>query len=222
MSSALGKKRPKKDKNAPKKCRTAYIFYTEETRNVLRVQNPEATFGELSKLAGERWKGLDSDEKAKFEALAAKDKERYEEEMQFYVPPDPESEEMSAHPLSDMEPAKGKRRKKPKKDKNAPKGALSAYFVYSAELRDQIREEHPEMSLGSIAKMIGARWRELSAEEKAAYEEKSKRDKERYMIEMTNYLHAKAAGVEIMSDAQVEYEDDDDDEEDEDDEEDDD
>eukprot|EP01036_Dinobryon_divergens_P052793 gene52793-70571_t len=78
MKAVSGSKRTsrsKKDKNAPRKCRTAYIFYTEETRAALKEENPEAGFGELSKLAGERWKVLSAEEKGKYEGMAERDKE---------------------------------------------------------------------------------------------------------------------------------------------------
>ena len=43
----------------------------------------------------------------------------------------------------------------------------------------QIKAEHPDFAVTQISKETANRWRALTAEEKAPYEEKSKLDKER-------------------------------------------
>ena len=53
----------------------------------------------------------------------------------------------------------------------------TAYILYSTEIRPKIMEENPEMKFGEISKKIGQLWKELSAEEKAPYVEKSKSSK---------------------------------------------
>lgn len=59
------------------------MFFNEEKRAELKESNPELKFGEVSAKVGEMWKtdGLD---KSKYEDLAAKDKQRYEQEMVLY------------------------------------------------------------------------------------------------------------------------------------------
>lgn len=85
-------KKGKKDKDPalPKGSRSAYTFFNEEVRTFLRLASspplqyrasvkaarPEATFGELSKLSGEKWKTLSAAEKEKYERLAQVDKDR--------------------------------------------------------------------------------------------------------------------------------------------------
>ena len=48
------------------------------------VSLPQATFGELGKKIGELYRNLTPDEKAKYEKLAAKDKLRYQTEMEAW------------------------------------------------------------------------------------------------------------------------------------------
>ena len=43
-------------------------------------ENPELKFGEVGKELGKRWKEMSAEQKAPYEKLAAKDKERYAEE----------------------------------------------------------------------------------------------------------------------------------------------
>lgn len=58
-------------------------------------------------------------------------------------------------------------------------------IFYAAKL--QVREENPESGLGQIQKIIGEKWKALSAEEKVKYEEEAKKDKIRYNEEMEAY-----------------------------------
>lgn len=54
-------------------------------------------------------------------------------------------------PPSDEEEAPSKKRRK--KDPNAPKRNMSAYFIYSQEIRPTVRVENPEAGFGMIAKV---------------------------------------------------------------------
>lgn len=51
-------KKPKKDPNAPKKPLTAYMLWLQETRPSLKKKYPGTNVIELSKKAGEVWKGI--------------------------------------------------------------------------------------------------------------------------------------------------------------------
>jgi len=110
----------KKDPNAPKRARSAYIlFSTEEGKNV-RQANPKLTAPEVLKEVGRRWGVLDPKLKAAFEQKAAADKERYTEEMESYSPPN-----------SPDVAAVDKKGKRAKKDPNAPKRAQVSSFIKS-------------------------------------------------------------------------------------------
>lgn len=51
------------DPNLPKKPLTSYMMFVQDERPKVRQEHPEATFGELSKLVGQRWKALSAKEK---------------------------------------------------------------------------------------------------------------------------------------------------------------
>jgi hypothetical protein len=70
-------------------------------------------------------------------------------------------------------------KKKMKKNKNAPKGPLSAYFIFTSHIRPAVVAEHPSLNLPGVTKEIAQRWRSLSAEDRIPFEEKSKLDKQR-------------------------------------------
>ncbi|KAI9301038.1 putative high-mobility group non-histone chromosomal protein [Cunninghamella echinulata] len=78
------KSRTKKDPSAPKRGLSAYMFFSQENRETVKTENPNATFGEIGKLLGEKWRTLEEEEKKKYVALAEKDKQRYEKEKADY------------------------------------------------------------------------------------------------------------------------------------------
>ncbi|KAK2733211.1 Non-histone chromosomal protein 6 [Myotisia sp. PD_48] len=77
--------RRKKDPNAPKRGLSAYMFFANDQRESVREENPDITFGQVGKVLGERWKGLDSKGRIPYEEKAAQDKKRYEEEKAAYL-----------------------------------------------------------------------------------------------------------------------------------------
>ncbi|KAF7791579.1 hypothetical protein EIP86_002595 [Pleurotus ostreatoroseus] len=74
----------KKDRNAPKRALSAYMFFSQDWRERVKAENPDASFGEIGKLLGARWKELDDEEKKPYIEQAARDKERAEKEKKDY------------------------------------------------------------------------------------------------------------------------------------------
>ncbi|KAI9681965.1 MAG: Non-histone chromosomal protein 6 [Caeruleum heppii] len=85
-----GKK--KKDPNAPKRGLSAYMFFANEQRENVRDENPGISFGQVGKVLGERWKALNEKQRGPYEAKAAADKKRYEEEKASYNAGDDDEE----------------------------------------------------------------------------------------------------------------------------------
>ncbi|KAI9258214.1 high mobility group box domain-containing protein, partial [Phascolomyces articulosus] len=74
------KKRGKKDPNAPKRGLSAYMFFSQENRTKVQQDNPDAAFGQIGKILGERWKDMSEEEKKPYQDKADADKKRYEAE----------------------------------------------------------------------------------------------------------------------------------------------
>ncbi|KAG6837769.1 hypothetical protein H0H93_001696 [Arthromyces matolae] len=79
-----GGKRAKKDPKAPKRALSAYMFFSQDWRERIKAENPDAGFGEVGKLLGAKWKELDDEEKKPYLDQAVKDKARAEEEKAAY------------------------------------------------------------------------------------------------------------------------------------------
>lgn len=71
-----------KDPNAPKRPLSAFFCFSGEERGKVKAKFPDYTVGQIAKELGERWKNCSN--RAKYEALAAKEKQRYDEEMAEY------------------------------------------------------------------------------------------------------------------------------------------
>jgi hypothetical protein len=80
----VDKRRGKKDPMAPKRGLSAYMFFANEQRDSVRADNPNASFGQVGKILGERWKALTDKQKTPYDAKAAADKKRYEDEKAAY------------------------------------------------------------------------------------------------------------------------------------------
>lgn len=74
----------KKDPNAPKKPRTAFMFYYQEKKSITSEQNPNLRAVEIKKMISKDWKEVSSDNREKYEKQAKRDKKRYEEEIKEY------------------------------------------------------------------------------------------------------------------------------------------
>ena len=109
-------------------------------------------------------------EKKRFAEMAEKDKQRYDREMQSYTPPVGEG---------------GRKRKK--KDPNAPKRPLSAFFLFCQDERPAVKAIYPNYSVGEAAKELGERWNKVTADTKAKYEARVQQDKLRYEKDVANY-----------------------------------
>merc|ERR1711935_596532 len=172
----IKKKRGKskqKDPNRPKRNMSAFFIYSNAHRQRIKEENPDIKFGEVARALSTEFKALGSKEKKKYEKLAEKDKERYLTAMSDYVPPSDDSDD--------------DRRKKPKKDPNKPKRNLSAFFMFSNAVREDVRKTNPEAKFGDIARLISTQFKALDSDDRAIYDKQAADDKVRYQKQMEKY-----------------------------------
>lgn len=78
-----GKKRAK-DPNAPKRSLSAFFWFCNDERAAIKQTNPEFRVGDVAKELGKLWAQVEPEVKRKYEAMAERDKARYEREMSAY------------------------------------------------------------------------------------------------------------------------------------------
>jgi hypothetical protein len=168
-----------KDINAPKRAKSSFMFFSNENRNTVKEDLPDLTFGQIGKELGRRWReDVSESDKNGYIKMSGDDKDRYKKDMESYVP----SEEFLAKSI-----AHEKKEKRKKKDPNAPKRPKNAFILFSGEMRPNIKEIHPEWTIGEVGKELGSHWRAMSDKDKKQFQDQSKKDKVRYDKEMVSY-----------------------------------
>ncbi|KAJ0988998.1 hypothetical protein J5N97_007354 [Dioscorea zingiberensis] len=103
-------------------------------------------------------------------------------------------------PYNTMKTHRRRRKKRlSKRDPAHPKPNRSGYNFFFAEQHARLRPLHPGKDR-EISKMIGELWNKLTEVEKAVYQEKGAKDKERYRNEMAVYRQRLQLGP-VISDA---------------------
>lgn len=168
-----------RDENKPKKPSTSWIYFLQEKRKGLMDSGKKVT--EVSKILGCLWKDMNDDAKKPYTDLAGKDKKRYDEAMKNYVPLPKPDVKLDVEVEDGVGKKKAKKEKKEKKE--GPKKTLSAYFMYSADRRQSIKDSNPGITQPGIMKAVGKEWSGLNKEDKKVWEDRAAEAKDNARIE---------------------------------------
>jgi len=147
----------------------------------------EATVTSISKRSAAMWKGLSAEERAHWDDVAAKDKERYMVEKSTYTGP-------WQVPW-----------KRAKKDPSAPKRPMSAFLYYAQERRTELKKLNPDKKNTEISRMLGEEWRGLPEKERRTHIEKEKAEREKYKVAVAQWREEYEAKLEAERKAQAEH-----------------
>ncbi|XP_061078305.1 TOX high mobility group box family member 3 isoform X2 [Conger conger] len=78
------KKKKKKDPNEPQKPVSAYALFFRDTQAAIKGQNPNATFGEVSKIVASMWDGLGEEQKQVYKSKTEAAKKDYLKALAAY------------------------------------------------------------------------------------------------------------------------------------------
>merc|ERR1719361_2145662 len=73
----VSKRRKKRDPNEPQKPVSAYALFFRDTQASIKLRNPNANFGEVSKIVAATWDALDPDSKAAYKKRTEMAKKEY-------------------------------------------------------------------------------------------------------------------------------------------------
>ena len=158
------RKKKEKDPNAPKRCKSSYLYFCEEVRAGLKQERPELSLTELSRELGRRWQQVA--DRSKYEARAQEDRARYAGEKEEY-------EKSSPQP---------------------PKKAKSSFIFFCNELRPEVAQENPRMSVTDIGKELGKRWNATEEAGRAKYQAMAVEDRKRFDQERENFDKSNKTG----------------------------
>jgi len=165
------RKKSKGDGPQVKRASSAYIHFTTDFRKTLKEKceksgDPLPKANEVAKMAGEQWKKLTAEEKKPYDLKAQADKERYLKESG----------------------------KLAKKESDKPKRAPTAYFIFLAEFREQMKGKSTDGDQ-KIPALAGEKWRSMSDKDKEKYKKLEAEAKKKHEAAMEEWKK-KNAGKE--------------------------
>jgi hypothetical protein len=122
---------------------------------------------EVAKLVSKAWKALPTEEREKWDRIAARDKERFEMEKAMYKGP-------WKVPIS----------AKPTKDPDAPKRPMSAFLSFSNCKRSCVKRENPKVPNAGISRLLAKLWSDAPEEERKFHIEQEFRLRQKYKGEI--------------------------------------
>lgn len=155
--------KPIKDPNAPKKPLSAYFLFSQDERLKVKAEYTDYSITDVAKELGRRWATIDPGLKSQYEQRYQAARKVFDQEMSAYKP------------------------QKKKKDPNAPKQPLSAYFIFSTEERLKVKNENPNYSICEVAKELGRRWAEMDPGLKQRFQARAEEGRQKYDVEMAAY-----------------------------------
>jgi len=183
-----GRKKRKKDPNAPKRPMSAYLLFCQGRRETLKVDHPEIKGpAALTRRVGEEWTSMDPKMKAKYQAEAAIALEVWKAQKDAYDTAQaalPEHLRFS-HAAPPSPEAAGK--KKRKRDPNAPKKPISAYLLFCQVERAAIKLKHPGIKGSELTKKVGEAWTSLGDKAKAKFHDAFAKALEMYKLNKAAY-----------------------------------
>lgn len=208
MATKVPKTKFKKASCAPKRFKSAFMFYSAKRHREIREQLADKEVGDrlvfvvprelpciisrsltfqkiraadVAKMVSKSWKLLDKNEKAQWEEMARIDKERYEREKALYTGP---------WKVPDI------------KYPDAPKKPMSAFLAFGNERRKAIAAANPLMSNAEISSQLSKLWRECPADVKQSYRDREKRERESFKKYRAEWelMKQREAGVEMPMD----------------------
>jgi len=164
----------KKAPDAPKRFKSAFIFFSTDKHKTIRAQlqadGVAAKTADIAKLVSKAWKNLSPDERESWEAMARKDRARYEMEKTTY-----------------KGPWKVPAKKRSLKDPHAPKRPMSAYLAFSNSRRAMVKKENPQMGNAELSRLLSTMWKEAPVDVRKKYIDREFAKRQSYNVVMATW-----------------------------------
>mmetsp|Transcript_16313 Transcript_16313/g.21353 ORF Transcript_16313/g.21353 Transcript_16313/m.21353 type:complete len:200 (+) Transcript_16313:185-784(+) len=155
----------------------AFLLYYDEHFKRIREENPDGSYAQCSRILAEEYKHLDHKDIREWKKMA----NRTNFNLKISCKADGDESQLDG------------RKKRRKKDPNAPKRSLTAYFHYSIHVRSEVTKANPGFAFGDVTKAISDQFKTLPPGEKKIWDDKAAADKERYLREMEEYTKSHQA-----------------------------
>lgn len=187
--------RGKKERTGPKRPLTAYMYFCQENRDVVKTENPKMNGKEITTELGVRWKALTEEQKAPYEAKQSTDKTRYESEKAGNNPVPVKSPAKTSTKTTGKAPVKTATKTAEKAPKASTKTSTKTstksekkkskgYDFFVSEQTEEIESEHPDWNSRKIATELAKRWKDLSDEDRDTYEHEANLEEDADEVEL--------------------------------------
>jgi structure-specific recognition protein 1 len=155
---------------------SAFIVFSNQNRDQVKQDKPNASFGDIGRELGKRWNALTDEEKAKYVGKTATRRRKSKKTLPSEAEPeepinmDVEDKPVEDKPMNVVEKPmadKPMATKKPQTRKR--RGGPSSFIKFSNEKREEVKRQFPKATFGELGKRLGKMWRALSDEEKQKY-----------------------------------------------------
>uniref|UniRef100_A0A0K8R7C2 Putative transcription factor a mitochondrial n=1 Tax=Ixodes ricinus TaxID=34613 RepID=A0A0K8R7C2_IXORI len=192
---------------APKRPPSGYILFINDTRKTVMRQNPALKPTEVVKTLAEKWNMADEITKKKYETLSRERMEAFAKEKEAYTSRlTPQQKQALAELSLDKKLRVSKKKLNEKlKELDRPKGARTAFVLFSSAMRKQLQDKTPKHAFGSsiaswmlgkarsestvltaqeMMTHLGTLWKQLPEDKKQHYVKQAEGDRQRYTREM--------------------------------------
>ena len=198
QQSMAGVHKKVKDPNAPKRAKSAYLYYCQLNRERVKNESEEGTLNnDITKKLGAEWNEIkDSPAKIKkYVEMAQKDKVRFEAEKAAYcntvcnttttkttkkagkkAPAKKVKKAVPEVTVSDVDeetpaPSVPAPKKQTRSKVATPKKSpvKTGYNNFVSQFKESVVEEHPEMTPAEVSKHLSQMWKKLTVDEKEEY-----------------------------------------------------
>lgn len=188
----------------PKRACSAYLYFMRDARSARSDELSGKSVSEATALVASWWKAAEAEARAPYEKLAAEDKERHAKEFATFQTrrdnADRERRALEAHfheqkvaaALALYDEQMSSVKKPVVKEEPAPKGARSAYLLYSVDRRAQLVDEN--LSFADLTRRVADDWKKVNASKSKKnvalvnkYQKLAEEDRVRYEEERAVY-----------------------------------
>ena len=159
--SALKYSYDKHKSQKPKRNKSAFLLYSAEKRAQIKAKGEKLNSNEIMGKLADLWNALPQSERKGYEAEAKRDKERYLNEMEIFKRENPDAKDSHNRTKT-----------------NHVKKPSSAYGLFLKEATADIKKETPKLLMADVLKIVSYRWKNLSENERAKYQDEARKEKE--------------------------------------------
>ena len=149
-----------KDPDKPKRGKSAFLFYCEVNRKILKEKYPEMSVKEIVSKLGIDWQKLKDENSSDieiYEEMSIKDRNRYKQQMRNYIP-------ILNRKINNDEKKESDKKQSKRRSKRNKEEIMYENFIKSKKTRT--KKLHPELESKDLIEYLKNKWEKMNDEKK--------------------------------------------------------